>query len=1325
MRLHANGVYKIYTYSDGTSTGATKYYLKSDGYLTDDASAAGQFTFDLQRIFGGYKMAGYRINHFTNGGNANNVFSGDALKKIVTSSQNRSDWEAQVFFKNEDGFAIRSTNSTSASWGASAFWTVVADNDEDGLPNATYTVNAVPYVWQLEMVTAGDFSDVTAKYITNYNPVANANGWTATNGNRLNQWASNPITFDSGNNCAETWNNQGATLKQTLHLPAGYYDLTAIALARSGHTTTLSAGSASTPIVTVESETVNNRNQANTWFNNGNGRKTLSFTVDSESDVEIGLTTGTTGDAWTVWRAFYLTYNSTPVSLRKALAQAKEAANAAMASETYNIVTGYERTQLVASVAKTVEESGTPSIDMPAYNALIAEIAEKLSAFQNAPKYYEQLAGENTRAEMFGLPAATAEEQDAVTACDLQAKAVYNYVMTNYNTMIELGEWTTVNAGTMSSQHWDGTNTSSYNEQAEGWNSSDPWTTSYSQDIVLPAGDYVFKVAGRHEQYATLTLNVKKGEEILGTVSDFPTGNEGRGIATNGIASFAADATYANNGAGRGWQWRYVPFTIEEESATITISVEGGNPEEKEYQWLSFCNYTVQSGPSIAASTLAYNQAKEVADAALASDTYANVQGTDRSNLVAAVNADKGTTIESIDEATENIRTYTPPFTAGVASWNDYANNYPAEKAKADAISEEIAAGIAAPNTAAEAGEAVHNLMVAEYNYVTTNYSYAVNLGSWNASANAGTLRGQHWDGTSTSTYMEQGAGDKAYNLNSWTVTYDQSIALPAGNYVFKVAGRTASDHVTINLNVTDVTDGENPVLLGTVNDFPKGDTGLGINKAGVTSFDPEDEAGFANNGAGRGWQWRYVKFTLADPATVKVAVVAEADAQYRWMGFCNATVQTDDAENVAIMEALVALNDAKTAATLTQHGNVGEGAFKYDADTEPTLWSNYSTAKENAEAFTLTSTSTTEEITALTTALNTAIENYNALELTEPTEGQAFNIILTYGGYTYDNKAMTYLANARTGEGDYNIQYAAEPNANYAQAFTFTKVDGNNYKLSQIDEDGNVRYITDKKTGGYSNDGTASIRTTTDESKAAAYKIIATSTEGVYNIYNNVANNYIGSQDAGVFTVNSHIDFKIVEAEKANVEGSLAAGKLATRIFPFTPKAIDGIKYYSVEETHLNGNETHIVPVEVKEPVANTPYIVYNETEEAINITQSGWGTATKDVYSAGALTGVYTNSEIAADAGNYILQTQNDVQAFYLVSSSARTATPYRAYLTAPGAGARIAISFDNETTGINGVNATEKKFDGTVYDLSGRKVAQPARGLYIVNGKKVVIK
>ena len=64
-------------------------------------------------------------------------------------------------------------------------------------------------------------------------------------------------------------------------------------------------------------------------------------------------------------------------------------------------------------------------------------------------------------------------------------------------------------------------------------------------------------------------------------------------------------------------------------------------------------------------------------------------------------------------------------------------------------------------------------------------------------------------------------------------------------------------------------------------------------------------------------------------------------------------------------------------------------------------------------------------------------------------------------------------------------------------------------------------------------------------------------------------------------------------------------------------------------------------------------------------------------------------------------------------------------KAYLAVPnGSGAREGLWFnDDVTTGINAVeNAETVK---AVYNLAGQRVAQPTRGLYIVNGKKIVIK
>lgn len=53
-----------------------------------------------------------------------------------------------------------------------------------------------------------------------------------------------------------------------------------------------------------------------------------------------------------------------------------------------------------------------------------------------------------------------------------------------------------------------------------------------------------------------------------------------------------------------------------------------------------------------------------------------------------------------------------------------------------------------------------------------------------------------------------------------------------------------------------------------------------------------------------------------------------------------------------------------------------------------------------------------------------------------------------------------------------------------------------------------------------------------------------------------------------------------------------------------------------------------------------------------------------------------------------------------------------------------ARISISF-NEATGIKNIDAAKKIANKKIYDLMGREVKQPTRGLYIIDGKKVMIK
>ena len=115
----------------------------------------------------------------------------------------------------------------------------------------------------------------------------------------------------------------------------------------------------------------------------------------------------------------------------------------------------------------------------------------------------------------------------------------------------------------------------------------------------------------------------------------------------------------------------------------------------------------------------------------------------------------------------------------------------------------------------------------------------------------------------------------------------------------------------------------------------------------------------------------------------------------------------------------------------------------------------------------------------------------------------------------------------------------------------------------------------------------------------------------------------------------------------------------------------------------------------------------------------------ADETLYAKNILVGVTSPTFIWSTDGtktNYILKDG----AFHPTSNG--TVKANKAYLQIPTSAARemLTISFDDEeTTGVAEVRSQIEDVRGDVYDLSGRRVAHPTKGLYITNGKKYVIR
>ena len=394
---------------------------------------------------------------------------------------------------------------------------------------------------------------------------------------------------------------------------------------------------------------------------------------------------------------------------------------------------------------------------------------------------------------------------------------------------------------------------------------------------------------------------------------------------------------------------------------------------------------------------------------------------------------------------------------------------------------------------------------------------------------------------------------------------------------------------------------------------------------------------------------------------------------------------------------------------------NKGDAAFQVataDADALTAAIDAAQAVLDNADA-------TPTEVKKAVSDLQAAQE----IELNAPAEGQLFNVILTYSGWTYDNMAMTYIANAREDAGNYNIQYAAEANKNLAQAFTFTKVEGNAYTMSQIDADGNVRYIS---TGAIYEGGNASqIRTTTNADEALVIVIAVTATEGVWNLINTEIqdnNAFIGSQDAGVYTVNSHIDFKLVETNKPEVSINTAEAGWGTVVLPFKADVPAGVTVYSCAAAE----GTTLTLVEVEAIEANKPYIIEGAWEDDL----TGDAQGTKLVNTEGWLSGVYADQ--AAPAGSYVMQQLDGQVGFYKVGETAPTVGANHAYLTVPAAAAEGARAFyldDQTTTAISAIEALTSG-NAQIFNANGAQLPRLQKGVNIVrqaDGKsfKVVVK
>ena len=172
-----------------------------------------------------------------------------------------------------------------------------------------------------------------------------------------------------------------------------------------------------------------------------------------------------------------------------------------------------------------------------------------------------------------------------------------------------------------------------------------------------------------------------------------------------------------------------------------------------------------------------------------------------------------------------------------------------------------------------------------------------------------------------------------------------------------------------------------------------------------------------------------------------------------------------------------------------------------------------------------------------------------------------------------------------------------------------------------------------------------------------------------------------------------------------------------------------DGLQaYYAtyLKETNkglaikVAGSDSRVVPAETGVLLAGAAGATYTMVPTAED------GTANDDNKLVAVVESRHVNA-VDGEFTNFMLQGGKFIK---ILDENGTVKMPaHRAYLPLPtedtaAAHAVTLIWGDDTATGLDGIREN-RSGDGTVYNLQGQKVENPSRGIYIINGKKVVVK
>lgn len=725
----------------------------------------------------------------------------------------------------------------------------------------------------------------------------------------------------------------------------------------------------------------------------------------------------------------------------------------------------------------------------------------------------------------------------------------------------------------------------------------------------------------------------------------------------------------------------------------------------------------VLKATTIAEATAYYNTVKDEVDDSY--DAGAN-GGNEKTAFKAALDASVPATVSEIMEAAANFYTLRDAFVAATPKYDAYL----AEKANAERIDASITASVSAPTTAAEADDALKNILVNEYNYVKDNFNadaattYGITIDQWVGTATSGgnsdspqTNSNEKWGETAT-TYYEQ--GKNGWGSTAWTLNYTKTVTLPANTYVLKVAAR-ASQGTTATLKAT---------IGGTTytEALPNASAeGKGITTSGVASF---SDGEFAKDGKGYGWQWRYLAFTLEAEGEVTLQIDASANSVNQWCSFGDVAV----------------VSNVTTDALVTAYNNfvmptLGFEDGQYAPYNNVEVLSAYAEAKAIVEG--TKEPSTQPAVDALTDALTSPVWTANSGDVDAIFNGSFSSDVEGDWGLTGWTRTNAWGQQQTGLTGDYATAYYNQPGSlQYGNqgVYTMPLKASQLYKLTFAyrahENNSNTGVTVFVKNG---DEGLASVTFPANGSTSDWKAVEAYFTTGAAGNYVLTLGNGGNTWMTGVSLVKAdEADLNLAANptnytyyQNVSLDRTFSTANYSTLVLPFAMTADETTAAFDEAYT-LDGVEGESLKFKAADAIAaGIPYLVKAKaaTLSVANKAIDPATTVTNTVVDNVTFVGTFAGETLTSANRNAWVVSNNNL---YNVDSNV-TVGAYRGYFTVDAGTPVKGLNIDLE--GADGIgalrNAENETMGNAIFNLAGQRINKLQKGVNIINGKKVLVK